>query len=279
MENNLEIKGYEWLYGTLKKIGRYFIGKSEKINFEKYKLLFGERDDDVYIATYPKSGTTLMQVILYQLTTEGNMDFNHIYEVSPWIRNHAYLDNSPQKLSSPRIIKTHDHYRSFNKDVKGRFIYVYRNGMDVAVSHYHQRKNYNQPDLSFENYLDKFFKNKAWFKHLKTWMRNKKNLNILYVCYEDLLNNKSQEIERICAFLKIKPCEDAVERALKYSSFDYMKKHETKFGDQPTQNKIVYNQFIRKGQAGEGKAKFSDEQTKIFEEYYDEIVKPYENEV
>ena len=105
-------------------------------------MIFGERKDDIYISTYPKSGTTVMQMILYHLTTDGSMDFNHIYDVSPWIRNASFRSQKPPNLPSPRLIKTHDHYKDFDKNTKGRFIYVYRNGMDVAVSHFHQETNY-----------------------------------------------------------------------------------------------------------------------------------------
>ena len=64
--------------------------------------------------------------------------FDHIYDVSPWIRNAAYLGQKPPDLPSPRIIKSHDKHKTFFKETKGRFIFVYRNGMDVAVSLYNQ---------------------------------------------------------------------------------------------------------------------------------------------
>lgn len=41
---------------------------------------FGARETDIYVVTFPKSGTTLMQMIIYQLTTQGNMDFQHLYD-------------------------------------------------------------------------------------------------------------------------------------------------------------------------------------------------------
>lgn len=46
--------------------------------FRISRLTFETLPDDIYISTYPKSGTTLMQMIVYQLTTDGRMDFLHI---------------------------------------------------------------------------------------------------------------------------------------------------------------------------------------------------------
>ena len=102
-------------------LARYFFNISHKFKFEQFKIIFGEREDDIYISTYPKSGTTLMQMILYHLTTDGRMDFKHIYEVSPWIHNASFLGQKPPDLKSPRIIKTHDNYKDFGKKTKGRF--------------------------------------------------------------------------------------------------------------------------------------------------------------
>ncbi len=285
-EKEFEYIGYGTLSQFFRKIhkviahfGHKFAKLADKLHFEQYKMKFGERDDDIYISTYPKSGTTIMQMILYQLTTEGKMNFKHIYDVSPWIRNHAFRKKEPVKLPSPRLIKTHDKYKDFAKGTKGRFIYVYRNGMDVAVSLYHQQKNYNNSNLDFEIFIKRFFKHKAWFKHTKAWFKNRKKLPILYVRYEDLLENKQAEIDRIISFCSLKPDKKAIDRAIKYSSFDYMKKHESKFGDQPPENKKVFDQFIRKGKAGEGKKMFSKEQKQEFVKYYDKIVEPLEKKI
>ena len=191
------------------------------------------------------------------------MDFNHIYEVSPWIRNASHRQQKPVELPSPRLIKTHDKYIEFPKGTKGRFIHVHRDGKDVAVSLYNQNKDYNKNDLKFEVFLKDFFKNKVWFKYSKAWFRNRNNLNVLYVRYEDLLTNKRREIERIVNFLELNIEKEAIDRAIKYSSFDYMKKHETKFGEQPSERKkheMRFNNFIRKGKAGEGEKLFNNDQ-------------------
>jgi len=257
-------------------LARYFFNLSNKFKFEQFKIIFGERNDDIYISTYPKSGTTLMQMILYHLTTDGRMNFNHIYEVSPWIHNASFVGQKPPNLKSPRIIKTHDNYKDFGKKTKGRFIYVYRNGMDVAISNYNQQKNYNNSDLKLDKYLDNFFKQKKWFKHTREWMINKNKHSILYIKYEDLLNNKTKEIERIISFLEIPRNKKAINRALKYSSFEFMKKNENLFGEQPKASEKIFNQFIRKGKIGEGKSLLTKEQKEKFIKYYKQMVKNVE---
>lgn len=282
-EKNIEYLGYGVLINLLHKIhltiiksGIPFLKWADRLRFEQYKMQFGERDDDIYIATYPKSGTSMMQMILYHLTTEGDMDFSHIYDVSPWIRNASFKKQEPVELPSPRLIKTHDFYSDFPVRVKGRFIYVYRNGMDVAVSLYHQHKNYNKDDLKFDKFIRDFLKRKAWFRHARAWFNNKRKFPVLYIRYEDLLNDKRTEIDRIIDFCKLHPSSEAIERALNFSSFEYMKKHEKKFGDQPPERKKVYDQFIRKGKAGEGEKEFSEVQKEEFMKHYHKVVKSSE---
>ncbi len=261
------------LFGNL---ARYFFNLSHKFKFEQYKIIFGERKDDIYISTYPKSGTTLMQMILYHLTSDGKMNFKHIYDVSPWIRNASFIGQKPPDLNSPRIIKTHDSYKEFGKKTKGKFIYVYRNGMDVAISNFYQQKNYNNSDLKLDKYLNSFFKQKKWFKHTREWMINKNKLSILYIKYEDLLNNKTKEIDRIISFLGIPRNKKAINRALKYSSFEFMKKNENLFGEQRKVSEKIFNQFIRKGKSGEGKSLLAKEQKERFMVYYKRMVKNVE---
>ncbi len=289
-KQSAEYVGYGQFVAILQRVGKsigrvatWFMKRADKMRFEQYKLLFGEYDSDIYIATYPKSGTTMMQVILYQLTTKGDMSFNHIYDVSPWIHNASLLRQEPVELPHPRVIKTHDIYKEFPRGVKGRFIHVHRNGKDVAVSLYNQNKDYNNNNLTFEKFIEGFLKAKPWFNYSKAWFQNKRKHNILHVRYEDLLTDKRREIMRIVEFLGLKVEEEAIERALHYSSFDYMKEHETKFGEQPKEqpkdkpkHKMRYDNFIRKGVSGEGEKEFTPELNEVFEKHYNKLVKPFE---
>ncbi len=240
------------------------------LRFFQYTLKFGQRPDDVYICTFMKSGTTLMQMILYQMTTSGEVDFDHIYEVSPWIRNDAFKGKPPLNFPSPRIIKSHDPYERFEKGTKGRFIHVIRNGKDVAVSLFYQNKNYINSEIKLEDTFKNFFVRKSrmnWFSYSRKWLENRKQFNILYIRYEDLIESKEKTIKIIAEFLNLTLTPEIMTRILERSSFEFMKQHEDKFGEQPVER--VYNQFIRKGKKGEGEEYLNEQQKKFFQEQFD----------
>lgn len=289
IEQSKEYTGYGEIAGILTRISVaiqkwsiWFKMRANRFHFEQFKMKFGERDDDIYIVSFPKSGTTLTQMMLYQMTTDGNMDFDHIYEVSPWIRNASLTKQAVPELASPRIIKSHDYYFYFKSKPKGKFIFVYRNGEDTALSFYHQNQNYNNIDESFNEFLKKFMEKskKNWFNFCHGWFKNKKDFPILYVRYEDLMADKKSEIYRMANFCNITLNEEIIERTMHRSSFEFMKTHETKFGEQPKEKKEkVFNEFIRKGEVGKGKEEFTKENSLKFKQKYEKVVLDLEKKV
>ena len=249
-----------------------------------YFMDFEERDDDIYLVTFLKSGTTWMQVILYNLLTDGDMDFEHIYDVSPWPSNQALIGQSAEeinKLPSPRILKFHDPYKEFDENLKNKIIYVFRDGKDLAVSLYHHNKNYVDPDLTFEkNFEDHFAdpeKNLNYFKYNSDWFENKNGFNILYISYESLKKDFDNTIKRIAQFINIQLTDEIIERTKKHSSFEYMKANETKFGEIAPKIELVFNEFIRKGEIGEGEKYLSEEMLKIYNENFDKYLSKHIN--
>ncbi len=222
-----------------------------------------------------------MQVIVYNLLTDGNMDFEHIYDVSPWLSNQAHIGGDPQKineLKSPRIFKSHDKYEQYNRGFSNKVIYVYRDGKDVAESYFHHNKNYLNPELTFDKNFENHFtdpdKPLNWFKFNKEWMENKHGFNILYISYEDLKSDFMPTLQVIADFLEVRLNQEIIERTAHHASFDYMKKHETKFGEvAPVRKSLKFDQFIRNGEFGTGAEFFTEEQNRIFQENYDYFLK------
>ena len=67
-------------------------------------LNFKPRSDDVLVVTSPKCGTTWMQQILHQLRSGGDMSFDEINDVVPFLEN-AYdteIDLEAEHSFQPR---------------------------------------------------------------------------------------------------------------------------------------------------------------------------------
>jgi hypothetical protein len=247
----------------------------EKANFKLHNIMitarmkklmkdFGERETDIYVVSYPKSGTTLMQMILYQLTTDGNMDFNHLYDVSPWCRFSAFFKRTMPSVGARRIIKTHDDYEMLENIKKGKFIFLIRDYLDAITSLHQHVKDYNDPAVNLTELSNR--KMKEWFTYNTTWIQNKNQLDVLYIHYEDIVADKMQVVFKIAEFLDIAVNDKLMQRVLHQTSLEFMKKHEHKFGEQPEQWK-VYNNFIRKGKVGEGKINFTADQLKAYRDF------------
>ena len=198
-----------------------------------------------------------MQMILYQMTTDGNMDFEHLYDVSPWCRHSAFNNCEMRSVGSRRIVKTHDEYERLKDIKKGKFIFVIRDCLDVISSLYAHLLDYGYPINDFAELSGR--KMKEWFAYNTKWLKNEHCLDIMYICYEDLIADKKAIVAKMADFLNIALDDDITKRVIDRTSFDFMKMYESKFGEQPDRKK-VYNNFIRNGKAGDGKSKFSAEQ-------------------
>jgi hypothetical protein len=91
---------------------------------------------DVIISPYGKCGTTLLQQMFHTLRTRGDMDFDDISRVVPWIEMSPALGldlNSPQR-ADPRGFKSH---LSYGRVPKGaRYVVSLRDPKDSFISMY-----------------------------------------------------------------------------------------------------------------------------------------------
>jgi hypothetical protein len=277
----MKIKILNFFIDLFSKLHEFSKRRLDSLYELKYFTEFEERDSDIYIVTYPKSGTTWMQMILYMLIHKKEPDFEHIYDVSPWLSNEAFMRNSCERvnqLPSPRFFKSHDRYDKFTPGFSGKIIYVYRDVYDLAVSYYYHRKHYNKADIKMDELLDDAFNSSKefnWFSFHKNWLTNKHNFPVFYISYENLKNDFEDAVMQIARYLNITTTPEFIEMVKKYASFEYMKANETKFGEQPEKTpKMVYNQFIRKGTSGEGKTELTEDQKKYLQDKYNEIIAP-----
>lgn len=236
-------------------------------------LLFRVRPDDIFVAAYPRSGQTLTQWILYQLTTDGSMEIRHIAEVSPWFeRTLALGQRSLESFASPRILKTHLPYRMVPRG-GSRYIYVTRDGRDVAVSYYHMQRSYGRFKGSFSKFFSRFVRGRirwgSWFRHVAQWKANRRELPILYVTYEELVGDLEGAVRKIAEFCDIVVPPSEMPRILERCSFDFMKRHEEKFEhhtEKLLEQGLSKGKFIREGRTGSGGTVLGEEQLRRYEQ-------------
>jgi hypothetical protein len=255
--------------------------------YRRYLAEYGESESDIIVSTFSKSGTTWAQIILYQLTTPGSMDFDHLFDISPWIWYSALREVQPANPPSPRILKSHDDYRRFRGGRKGRFIFVLRDGRDVCVSLYHHRRNFKRYEGTFEQHFHDFLYGTEynWFDHIRPWLENAYRLQIHYVRFEDLKRQFSDTVRGIAEFCEIDIDDAVMTRTRERCSFEAMKAHEHQLGPRNTHFKketdtpyLVKHpdQFIRRGKVGDGLAMLSEEQLLEYQERFDRSLAGFE---
>lgn len=219
------------------------------------------RPSDVFISSYPRSGTTLTQWILYLLTHDERPDPTHLTKVSPWFERSlaiGELDASDlDALPAPRIFKSHLP-REWLPD-GARYIYVQRNVLDVLSSYFHFYRAYLGFEGTFDDFHRRFVDGRvqygSWFDHVAGWAEHASDPNVLIVQYEDLLADRKGSIERILGFLEWERDERSIDRAVIESGFDAMKRRESVF-DHATalllERGVRPQSFIRTGESGRG---------------------------
>jgi len=108
---------------------------------------FRFRPGDVVVATYGKSGTTWVQQVVGQLLLGGREDVD-VPELSPWLD--LRVPPKEVKLAAleaqrhRRFVKTHLPVDALVFSSDARYLYVGRDGRDVAWSLYNHHANANE---------------------------------------------------------------------------------------------------------------------------------------
>ncbi|NWI18096.1 ST3A1 sulfotransferase, partial [Crypturellus soui] len=205
------------------------------------------RDSDVFIVTFPKSGTVWTQNIVSLIIHEGHRNGTENIknmERMPWLEGHMkYVDYTA--LPSPRVFITHLPYYLTPRDLRNkraRVIYVTRNPKDVLVSYFHFSKIMTTleevPD--FNLFMERFLAGKGKICFL---LRTSNPIALFHA------------VLKICNFLGKELSEKEVESVVRQATFENMKKDpRANYGEIPGFLKEEkQGHFLRKGTIGDWK--------------------------
>jgi hypothetical protein len=235
---------------------------SRTVKFLRGRAMFDPRGDDVYVASYPRSGTTWVQVIAHLLVSGADdLEFAHISDVSPWWeRSLAHGSDAARRFAAmrgPRLFKTHLHRRWL--PAGARTIYVQRDPGDVAVSYYHLYRDYLGFDGDLGAFIDRLIAGEVqygrWSDHVASWSASP-SPGLLRVSYEELRRDPEEPIAAIAGLLGVAATARRVRDIADATRFDRMKRHQDKFdhlGELVRQWGIKPGRFVRRGGTGESR--------------------------
>ena len=134
------------------------------------------RKDDVFVATYPKCGTTWMQQIVKLIWNNGVEDNRDVDEVLPWIELMTIEEINVVK--SPRGFKTHLPFHLMpggipSVNTHAKYINVYRNPKDAAVSFFYQVTSSPKMELDWNTFFENFVIGGSFFQYTLNWWKHK----------------------------------------------------------------------------------------------------------
>lgn len=201
-------------------------------------LEFKPQASDIIISPYAKSGTTWLQHIVHGLRTRGNLDFEEINEVTPWIEV-AYdvgWDLEAPQVADPRVYKSHLSWHEVPKG--GRYIISFRHYETAIVSFYRFFEGwYFEPgSINMETLLRwrwprNDLHNQGYWYHLSSWWEQRHNRDILLLCYEDMQADLPGTVQKIANFLGIILDDELLEIVVRQSSREFMLAHKHKFNE------------------------------------------------
>ncbi|XP_077987964.1 amine sulfotransferase-like [Glandiceps talaboti] len=243
------------------------------------------RESDVWLISYPKTGTHWMKGILYQIynynTPEGRGDkkapdlneYMKFAEFPDFSSGKARLDQIEATPSGEkRLIATHLQPLHMPKQFfkkKPKSIHVMRNPKDTAVSllHFSTNNKFINPPDSWESHLEAFLQGKVVFgshaDYVTSWWNLRNEIDMLYITYEEMKKDLKSAVMRIATFLEVDLTEEVAAIIAERCTFSSMK---AKMG--PGRSSIY-----RKGVAGGWKTNFTVAQSERFDEFFDEKFK------
>lgn len=206
-------------------------------------LDFNVRTDDVWVVSYPKTGTTWTQEMIWLIAND--LDYKGARSVRLGDRytflevESIYADLPPsvskaEAAASPRFIKSHLPAPLLPRQlwtVQPRLVYVVRNPKDTAISYYHHMRCLQGSRATFEQHMNGFLRDQILFSpfhsHCKSFWNCRQEPFVHFVQYEDMKSNMGKVLRGLVGFFEKSFSDEQLDGLEAHLSFDVMKENES----------------------------------------------------
>ena len=252
-----------------------FISQADMDLIEKE---FVVKDGDVFIVTYPRSGTTWTEQMVHLLVNKGEQGEQRLTDAVPWLETLPHRPNTMieflEAMPQRRLFTSHLPYPLMPHidNTSAKIVYVARNPKDVAISTYFHNQSKGGYEGSWDEYFQLFLYSDVgfgpYFDHvLPWWQASQKNKNILFLTYENIKHDHAGNVAKLASFLDIQTDSQLIETVVRLSSFQSMTSNETTNFDWIPQ-KADKPKHFRKGDIGDWRNHFSPEQSQQMDDLF-----------
>lgn len=239
----------------------------------------GLKPQDVFLASYPRSGSTWLRFILFEILTGEDPGFQKIDRCIPEVDTHRGVP--PILPGGGRLIKTHEKYRK----EYAKAIFLVRDPRDVLLSCYARAVECGLAPLvskgDFDSFLLSSLEGRAiqmgsWQEHSRSWLESPlaKNGNLMVVRYEDLRQNSEQALGHLLEFLGVTPDVRTIRKAVENNTLQQMRAKEDRARRSREPSVLLEchksaeedGRFVRKGAIGGWRSKLTEAQVKIIQQ-------------
>jgi len=182
---------------------------------------------DVFVCSWPKSGTTWMQAIVAHLVAPDRSAWSHVSEVTPFYDAAASWDGAAPAAHLRAAFAARGR-RAWNTHVpwslmpKGaRYVYVVRDQRDALVSFWHHLRNQRGDAGTYEGPLAAFAADSvantepygSWAAHVADWSHAVGDASVLVIRYEDMKTDLPAAVVPPASSADAARADDAVSRS------------------------------------------------------------------
>ncbi|AXN91023.1 putative sulfotransferase-like protein [Namao virus] len=218
-------------FETVEKFGISYPGYFHNDQSLEFASNFQFRDDDIIIASYPRSGISLFNIIVDALLKKKYPEsFDSLCEIP--MLEHTSFQQYVDQMPSPRVFTTrlsHEALKDSLAKSLAKVIYIYRDPRDVCVSYYYYHKMVRSfPKCTgFDQFVKDFLNGDvmygSWFDHFSKWTSDQETFTLMASAYYQLYSEFETLIESLCKFLNISMTKEELDAVQQEMSLDQIK--------------------------------------------------------